>query len=57
MIKPLDFCCNGDGRKIQPPSKVLCAECFAKLDQQIKTRSAKIKKLAEGLGYKPELVK
>lgn len=34
-MKPLSACCNGDGRPVQPPSKVLCKECFAELDKQM----------------------
>ena len=30
-MKPLAHCCNGDGRPVQPPSKVLCKECLDKL--------------------------
>ena len=35
------LCCNGDGRPVSPPSRVLCAECLAVL-------SAKIEKLLGG---------
>lgn len=31
-MKKLKSCANGDGRPIQPPSLVLCKECFDKLD-------------------------
>lgn len=34
-MKPLTACCNGDGRPIQPPSKVLCKKCLAELDRQM----------------------
>ncbi len=37
MKKPLEFCVNGDGRPVQPPSWVLCAECFKLLDTQVRT--------------------
>jgi hypothetical protein len=33
-FKALKFCCNGDGKPVQPPSKVLCADCLAKLSQK-----------------------
>ena len=36
-VPTLASCCNGDGRPIQPPSKVLCAECLAKLDAQFQS--------------------
>lgn len=42
MKGPLSSCVNGDGRPIQPPSWVLCAECFAELD-------AKMRALGEAL--------
>lgn len=29
-------CVNGDGRPIQKPSKVLCAECLAALDRKMR---------------------
>jgi len=28
-------CCNGDGRPVKAPSKVLCAECLAKLSEKM----------------------
>ena len=34
--KPLKYCVNGDGRKVQSPSWVLCKECLAKLDAKFK---------------------
>jgi hypothetical protein len=34
-VKPLKSCVNGCNRPVQPPSKVLCKECFAKLDEQV----------------------
>ena len=34
-MKPLEYCVNGDHRPVQPPSRVLCQECFAVLDQQM----------------------
>jgi hypothetical protein len=34
MKEPLKICVNGDGRPVQPPSWVLCAECFAKIRAQ-----------------------
>lgn len=33
-FKALKACVNGDGRPVQPPSKVLCRECFEVLKQQ-----------------------
>ena len=35
-MRELKECCNGDGRPIQWPSKVLCKECLAKLDQKMR---------------------
>jgi len=42
-FKALTHCCNGDGRPVQPPSKVLCKECLTAL-------SAKFDQLRETLG-------
>lgn len=35
-MKPHKSCVNGDGRPIQPPSEVLCAECFRQLGEQVR---------------------
>lgn len=35
MKKPLEKCCNGDGRPVQPPSWVLCKECLDALDKKM----------------------
>ena len=29
------LCCNGDGRPVSPPSRVLCAECGAELNEKM----------------------
>jgi hypothetical protein len=47
MKKPLEFCCNGDGRPVQPPSWVLCAVCFAVLHRQFQTLGAALDKLTD----------
>lgn len=36
MKRPLKSCCNGCRKPPKPPSWVLCEDCFAKLDQQMK---------------------
>ena len=36
MKKPLVKCCNGCDAPPKPPSWVLCAACFGKLDKQIR---------------------
>lgn len=33
-------CCNHPDRPVRPPSKVLCAECFAKLDAKFRALKA-----------------
>jgi hypothetical protein len=33
------LCANGDGRPIQPPSKVICRECMEKIRQAYHWRS------------------
>lgn len=38
--KPLDQCCNGDGRPVQPPSLVLCRECLAVPDRKFQDLAA-----------------
>lgn len=45
MKKPLKFCCNGDGRPVHPPSWVLCAECFAKLDAKFQQLRADLERM------------
>lgn len=45
-MKPLLRCCNGCDAPPQPPSKVLCAACFTKLD-------ARFHALAKRLGNEP----
>lgn len=35
MKRPLKKCCNGCDAPPKPPSWVLCAACFAKLDEQM----------------------
>lgn len=44
MKKSLKFCTNGDGRLVEPPSWVLCAECFAVLNAQIQGLAADLVK-------------
>lgn len=44
MKKPLKFCCNGDGRPVQPPSWVLCAECLRKMGEKFHKLSEQFKK-------------
>lgn len=34
MRTPLEFCVNGDGKPVQPPSWVLCKECLGRLSEQ-----------------------
>lgn len=38
-MKSLKKCCNGCDKPPQPPSKVLCEDCFAKLDQKMQNLS------------------
>lgn len=42
MKRKLEFCCNGDGRPVKPPSWVLCAECLAALDAKIRALAAEL---------------
>ena len=49
--KGLLWCCNGDGRPVAPPSRVLCRECFERLDKKIRDLCA------VALGDKPAVPK
>jgi hypothetical protein len=45
-MKPLKCCCNGDGRPVCAPSKVLCKECLEALDKKINETFGKFFKTA-----------
>jgi hypothetical protein len=34
-IKALEFCVNGDGNKVCPPSKVICRKCLDKISSNL----------------------
>ena len=50
--KPLEWCANGDGRRVSPPSLVICRECqdkiSATLDRMVKEMDRLAAEAAEG---------
>ena len=34
-FKALDFCANGDGNPVCPPSKVICKECLGRISKEL----------------------
>ena len=40
------LCCNGDGRQICPPSKVLCRECMDMIGEKLRAILARAEKRA-----------
>lgn len=53
-MKALSACYNGDGRPIQPPSKVLCRECFAALDVKLRAVLTRLTRGAQDRAGKGE---
>ena len=35
-MRPLKACANGDGRPVQPPSKVICKECMDEIGVKLR---------------------
>jgi len=35
VFKSLEYCANGDGNKVCPPSKVICHECMDKISNTL----------------------
>ena len=42
-MKALKLCCNGDGRPVQPPSKVLCKECLNGIGETLRDMLEELK--------------
>lgn len=44
MKEPLKVCCNGDGRPVYHPSRVLCKECLDALTKKMQAISDSFKR-------------
>ena len=43
-MKALEFCANGDGNPVCPPSKVICRKCMDKISKDMENMITDMKK-------------
>ena len=52
IFKNLEYCANGDGNKVCPPSKVICRECMDKISDTLTKLSNQLEEVGGEDGYK-----
>ena len=52
-FKSLEYCANGDGNKVCPPSKVICRKCLNKISLELEKIAMELRQQRGGEEYEP----